>query len=97
MLSAAYILTSINVCWLFLEDPSVWTAMNPEYLISFASLTLFIHGWHIWLGIISMIFGTLAFLTHIGGWKTCNFGLIAVVLWTILGFTGIFLGVFFTG
>ncbi len=95
MLSAAYILTSINVVWLFFEDPSTWTAMNPAYLISLASITLFIHSWHIWLGIISMIFGTLAFLTHMAGWKTCNLGLPAVILWTILGLTGMFLGLFF--
>ncbi|MFW9907587.1 MAG: hypothetical protein ACFFEF_03355 [Candidatus Thorarchaeota archaeon] len=95
MLSIAYILTSINVIWLFQEDPSTWTAMNPAYLISVANLTLFIHSWHIWLGIVSMILGTLAFLTHIAGWKTCNLGLPAVVLWTILGMTGMFLGIFF--
>ncbi|MHA2425092.1 MAG: hypothetical protein ACXAEF_09910, partial [Candidatus Thorarchaeota archaeon] len=63
MLSIAYILTSINVFWLFLEDASTWTAMNPLYLIDITSITLFIHSWHIWLGIISMILGTLAFLT----------------------------------
>jgi hypothetical protein len=39
-----------------------------------------------------MILGTLAFLTHLGGWKTCNLGLPAVVLWTILGIMGIYLG-----
>ncbi|MDF1540828.1 MAG: hypothetical protein P1Q69_18165 [Candidatus Thorarchaeota archaeon] len=97
MLSLAYILTSINVGWLFLEDPSVWNVMNPANLINLSSTILFIHSWHVWLGIISMVLGTLAFLTHIAGWKTCNLGLPAVVIWTILGFTGMYLGVFFTG
>jgi len=92
MLSLAYILTSINVLALFMEPASVWTAMNPAYLINMSNMLLFVHSWHIWLGIISMIFGTLAFITHLGGWKTCNLGLPAVVLWTILGLMGIYLG-----
>ncbi len=95
MLSVAYILTSINVCWLFFEDPSIFTAMDFKYLLNPANTLLFVHSWHIWLGIISMILGTLAFITHLGGWKTCNLGLPAVVLWTILGFTGMYLGIFF--
>ncbi len=95
MLGTAYILTAINVCWLFFEDPSTFTAMNPAYLIDMSSMTLFIHSWHIWIGIFSMILGTLAFLTHLAGWKTCNLGLPAVVLWTMLGMTGMFLGLFF--
>ncbi len=92
MLSLAYILTSINVLSLFMEPASAWTAMNPAYLIDLSNMLLFMHSWHIWLGIISMILGTLAFLTHLGGWKTCNLGLPAVVLWTILGIMGIYLG-----
>lgn len=92
MLSLAYILTSINVLALFMEPASAWTAMNPAYLINISNMLLFVHSWHIWLGIISMILGTLAFITHLGGWKTCNLGLPAVVLWTILGLMGIYLG-----
>jgi hypothetical protein len=92
MLSIAYILTTINVLALFTEPASVWTAMNPTYLINASNILLFMHSWHIWLGIISMILGTLAFITHLGGWKTCNLGLPAVVLWTILGIMGIYLG-----
>lgn len=92
MLSIAYILTSINVLSLFMEPAGAWTALNPSYLIDMSNMLLFIHSWHIWLGIISMILGTLAFLTHLGGWKTCNLGLPAVVLWTILGIMGIYLG-----
>ncbi|MFW9920161.1 MAG: hypothetical protein ACFFED_11205 [Candidatus Thorarchaeota archaeon] len=95
MLGLAYILTSINVCWLFFEDPSVFTAMDIQYLINPGNIIMFVHSWHIWLGIISMILGTLAFITHLGGWKTCNLGLPAVVLWTILGFTGMYLGLYF--
>ncbi len=95
MLSLAYILTSINVLFLLLEGPATWNAMAPANLFQIESIRLFIHSWHIWLGIISMILGTLAFLTHIAGWKTCNLGLPAVVLWTILGFTGMYLGMFF--
>jgi hypothetical protein len=75
-----------------MEPASAWTAMNPAYLIDTSNMLLFMHAWHIWLGIISMIFGTLALLTHLGGWKTCNLGLPAVVLWTILGIMGIYLG-----
>jgi len=92
MLSVAYILTTINVLALFIEPASAWTAMNPSYLFNLSNMLLFIHAWHIWLGIISMILGTLAFITHLGGWKTCNLGLPAVVLWTILGIMGIYLG-----
>ncbi len=92
MLSVAYILTTINVLWLFFEDPSIWMFMNPTYLFSLSNISAFVHAWHIWLGIISMIFGTFAFLTHLGGWKTCNLGLPAVVIWTILGITGFYLG-----
>jgi hypothetical protein len=95
MLGLAYILTSINVLWLFFEDPAVWSAMNPELLFSMASMLSFVHAWHIWLGILSMIFGTLAFITHLGGWKTCNLGLPAVILWTILGLTGMYIGIFY--
>jgi hypothetical protein len=91
MLTAAYFLTLINVLWLFQEDAGAWTALNPAYLINPAQLILFIHSWHIWLGIISMIFGTLALITHIAGWKTCNLGLPAVLMWTILGLTGFYL------
>jgi hypothetical protein len=91
MLTAAYFLTLINVCWLFIEDPATWTALDPMYLINPAQILLFVHSWHIWLGIISMIFGTLALISHIAGWKTCNLGLPAVILWTILGLTGVYL------
>lgn len=92
MLTIAYFLTLINVLSLFMEPASAWTAMNPTYLIDTSNMLLFMHAWHIWLGIISMILGTLALLTHLGGWKTCNLGLPAVVLWTILGIMGIYLG-----
>ncbi|MFW9810501.1 MAG: hypothetical protein ACFFE6_14075 [Candidatus Thorarchaeota archaeon] len=92
MLSLAYILTTINVLSLFTEPAGAWTAMNPVYLFDLSNILLFMHSWHIWLGIISMILGSLAFLTHLGGWKTCNLGLPAVVLWTILGIMGIYLG-----
>ncbi|MFX1606402.1 MAG: hypothetical protein ACFFDD_10885 [Promethearchaeota archaeon] len=92
MLTIAYFLTLINVLSLFMEPTSAWTAMNPAYLIDTSNMLFFMHAWHIWLGIISMIFGTLALLTHLGGWKTCNLGLPAVVLWTILGIMGIYLG-----
>ncbi len=95
MLGLAYILTSINVCWLFFEDPSIFTAMDFQYLLNPSNITLFVHSWHIWLGIISMVLGTLAMITHLGGWKTCNFGLPAVVIWTILGFSGMYLGLYF--
>jgi hypothetical protein len=95
MLGVAYIMTSVNVCWLFFSDPAIFTAMAPQYLINLGNIIMFVHSWHIWLGIISMILGTLAFITHLGGWKTCNLGLPAVVIWTILGFTGLYLGVFF--
>ncbi|MFW9806739.1 MAG: hypothetical protein ACFFFK_08430 [Candidatus Thorarchaeota archaeon] len=95
MLSIAYILTTINVLSLFMAPASAWTAMNPAYLIDVSNMLMFMHSWHIWLGILSMIFGTLAFITHLGGWKTCNLGLPAVVLWTILGIMGIYLGEFF--
>jgi hypothetical protein len=91
MLTAAYFLTLINVLWLFQEDAGAWTALNPAYLINPAELMLFIHSWHIWLGIVSMIFGTLALITHVAGWKTCNLGLPAVLMWTILGLTGFYL------
>ena len=95
MLGLAYILTSINVISLFASDASSWTALNPTYLIDISNFLMFNHSWHIWLGIVSMIFGTLAFITHIGGWKTCNLGLPAVLIWTILGIQGIYLGMFF--
>ncbi len=95
MLSLAYILTSINVLLLFQVDASAWTALNPAYLIDTSNMLLFVHSWHIWLGIISMVFGTLAFITHLAGWKTCNLGLPAVVLWTILAFMGVYLNVAF--
>ena len=91
MLTIAYFLTLINVLWLFQADPGAWTALNPSYLINPAELMLFIHSWHIWLGILSMIFGTLAVITHLAGWKTCNLGLPAVLMWTILGLTGFYL------
>ncbi len=95
MLSLAYILTSINVVALITASPSAWIALNPVYLFQFDLLRIgtFIHSWHIWLGIISMILGTLAFITHLAGWKTCNLGLPAVILWTVLGFTGMYLNV----
>jgi hypothetical protein len=92
MLGIAYVLTSINVVSLVMEPASVWAAMNPTYLFNLSNLLLFMHSWHIWIGIISMILGTLALITHIGGWKTCNLGLPAVVLWTILGIMGFYLG-----
>ena len=91
MLSIAYFLTLINVLWLFTEDPGAWTALNPTYLINTSEIMLFVHSWHIWLGIFSMIFGTLALISHIAGWKTCNLGLPAVLLWTFLGITGMYL------
>ena len=92
MLSLAYILTSINVLSLLMEPASTWSVMNPALLFNLSNMLLFMHAWHVWLGIISMILGTLALLTHLGGWKTCNLGLPAVVLWTILGIMGIYLG-----
>jgi len=92
MLTVAYILTSINVIALVMEPSGVWAAMNPAYLFNLSNMLLFMHSWHIWLGIISMILGTLAVITHLGGWKTCNLGLPAVILWTILGIMGIYLG-----
>ncbi|TFG95095.1 hypothetical protein E4H12_13995 [Candidatus Thorarchaeota archaeon] len=92
MLTVAYILTTINVVALVMEPAGVWAAMNPAYLFNLSNMLLFMHSWHIWLGIISMILGTLALLTHLGGWKTCNLGLPAVILWTILGIMGIYLG-----
>ncbi len=92
MLSIAYILTSINVLSLFMEPASTWNVMNPTLLLDLSNMLLFMHAWHVWLGIISMILGTLALLTHLGGWKTCNLGLPAVVLWTILGIMGFYLG-----
>jgi hypothetical protein len=92
MLGIAYILTSINVLSLLMEPVGIWSAMNPVYLFDLSNMLMFMHSWHIWLGIISMIFGTLALLTHLGGWKTCNLGLPAVVLWTILGIMGFYLG-----
>ncbi|MHA1577363.1 MAG: hypothetical protein ACTSU3_08375, partial [Candidatus Thorarchaeota archaeon] len=95
MLGLAYILTSINVISLFASDASAWTALNPAYLIDISNFLMWNHSWHIWLGIVSMIFGTLAFITHLGGWKTCKLGLVAVVIWTILGIQGIYLGMFF--
>ena len=95
MLGAAYILTSINVLFLFFEGPGIWNTMSPQNLFNLSSMITFVHCWHIWLGIISMILGTLAVITHLGGWKTCNLGLPAVVLWTILGFTGFYLGTVF--
>ncbi|MBY8997337.1 MAG: hypothetical protein KGD60_06380 [Candidatus Thorarchaeota archaeon] len=92
MLSVAYILTTINVLSLLMEPASTWSVMNPALLFDVSNMLLFMHAWHVWLGIVSMIFGTLALLTHLGGWKTCNLGLPAVVLWTILGIMGIYLG-----
>ena len=92
MLSIAYILTTINVLSLFMNASTTLTYMNPVYLIDMSNMLFFMHSWHIWLGIVSMILGSLAFITHLGGWKTCNLGLPAVVLWTILGIMGIYLG-----
>jgi hypothetical protein len=92
MLSLAYFLTTINVLSLLMEPASTWSVMNPTLLFDLSNMLLFMHAWHVWLGIISMILGTLALLTHLGGWKTCNLGLPAVVLWTILGIMGIYLG-----
>ncbi|MFX0106984.1 MAG: hypothetical protein ACFE7R_01750 [Candidatus Hodarchaeota archaeon] len=95
MLTLAYVLTSINVITLIGLDPMAWNAMAIENLFNIGNLLVFMHAWHIWIGIISMILGTLALLTHLGGWKTCNLGLPAVILWTVLGFQGLYLGVFF--
>ncbi|MBE0526299.1 MAG: hypothetical protein IH631_05110, partial [Candidatus Thorarchaeota archaeon] len=95
MLGVAYILTTINVVALVMEPAGVWAAMNPMYLFDLSNILIFMHSWHIWLGIISMILGTLALITHLGGWKTCNLGLPAVILWTILGIMGIYLGEIF--
>jgi hypothetical protein len=92
MLGVAYILTSINVISLFMEPAGTWSVMNPAYLLDISNMLRFMHAWHVWLGIISVILGTLAFITHLGGWKTCNLGLPAVVLWTILGIMGVYLG-----
>jgi hypothetical protein len=92
MLTIAYILTAINVLALFMEPAGTWSVMNPAYLLDMSNMLRFMHAWHVWLGIISMIFGTLAIITHLGGWKTCNLGLPAVVLWTILGIMGFYLG-----
>ncbi|MGY5872570.1 MAG: hypothetical protein RTV72_10010, partial [Candidatus Thorarchaeota archaeon] len=92
MLGAAYILTTINVAVLVMEPAGVWSIMNPIYLFDLSNMLAFMHAWHVWLGIISMILGTLAFITHLGGWKTCNLGLPAVILWTILGIMGFYLG-----
>jgi hypothetical protein len=95
MLSIAYFLTLINVVSLITTSPSSWSALNPVNLFQFdlLRLTPFLHSWHIWLGIISMIFGTLALISHLAGWKTCNLGLPAVILWTILGLTGMYFNV----
>ncbi|MFW9833728.1 MAG: hypothetical protein ACFFEK_07025 [Candidatus Thorarchaeota archaeon] len=92
MLTIAYILTAINVLALFMEPAGTWSVMNPAYLVDMSNMLRFMHAWHVWLGIISMIFGTLAIITHLGGWKTCNLGLPAVILWTILGIMGFYLG-----
>ena len=92
MLGVAYILTAINVAALVLEPASIWSIMNPVYLFDLSNMLFFMHAWHVWLGIISMVLGTLALITHLGGWKTCNLGLPAVVLWTILGIMGFYLG-----
>ena len=92
MLGIAYILTSLNVLSLFTDAATTLKYMNPVYLVDLSNMLYFMHSWHIWLGIISIILGTLAFITHLGGWKTCNLGLPAVVLWTILGIMGIYLG-----
>lgn len=91
-LGVAYILTTINVLFLLIEPAGIWSIMNPVYLFDLSNMLLFMHSWHIWLGIVSMVLGTLAFITHLGGWKTCNLGLPAVILWTILGIMGIYLG-----
>jgi len=91
-LGAAYILTTINVLFLLIEPAGIWSIMNPVYLFDLSNMLLFMHSWHVWLGIVSMVLGTLAFITHLGGWKTCNLGLPAVILWTILGIMGIYLG-----
>jgi len=95
MLSIAYFLTLINVISLITASPGSWTALNPIHLFQFdlLNLTPFLHSWHIWLGIISMILGTLALISHLAGWKTCNLGLPAVLLWTILGLTGMYFNV----
>jgi len=95
MLGVAYVLTAINVAALVLEPASIWSIMNPVYLFDLSNMLFFMHAWHVWLGIISMILGTLALITHLGGWKTCNLGLPAVVLWTILGIMGFYLGEIF--
>jgi hypothetical protein len=92
MLGVAYILTTINVFSLFMEPAGTWSVLNPAYLLDISNMLHFMHAWHVWLGIISVILGTLAFITHLGGWKTCNLGLPAVVLWTILGIMGVYLG-----
>lgn len=92
MLGVAYVLTGINVLMLLMEPAGIWSAMNPVYLFDLSNMLMFMHSWHIWLGIISMILGTLALITHLGGWKTCNLGLPAVILWTILGLMGFYLG-----
>ena len=91
-LGVAYILTTINVLFLLIEPAGIWSIMNPVYLFDLSNMLLFMHSWHVWLGIVSMVLGTLAFITHLGGWKTCNLGLPAVILWTILGIMGIYLG-----
>ncbi len=91
-LGVAYILTTINVLFLLIEPAGIWSIMNPVYLFDLSNMLLFMHAWHVWLGIVSMVLGTLAFITHLGGWKTCNLGLPAVILWTILGIMGIYLG-----
>jgi hypothetical protein len=95
MLGVAYILTTINVAALVMDSSAVFNMMNPAYLFDLSNILFFMHAWHVWLGIISMILGTLAFITHLGGWKTCNLGLPAVILWTILGIMGIYLGEIF--
>lgn len=92
MLTIAYFLTLINVLWLVNTGPGAWTAADPAYLFDTSNMLMFMHSWHIWLGFVSMIFGTLALITHVAGWKTCNLGLPAVLLWTILGIMGIYLG-----
>ncbi|MFW9786572.1 MAG: hypothetical protein ACFFE2_00555 [Candidatus Thorarchaeota archaeon] len=92
MLTIAYFLTLFNVLALLMEPAGIWSVMNPAYLFDLSNMLRFMHAWHVWLGIISMILGSLALLTHLGGWKTCNLGLPAVVLWTILGIMGIYLG-----
>jgi hypothetical protein len=92
MLTLAYVLTSINVLSLLMDAGTTVKYANPIYLFDLSNMLFFMHSWHIWLGVISMILGTLALITHLGGWKTCNLGLPAVVLWTILGIMGIYLG-----